>query len=68
MPVGRVRWFNDKKGFGFIENQISNDIFVHYSSIQMHGYRILKENQEVEFEIREFKRGYQAIKVRIVKE
>lgn len=60
---GRVKWFNDAKGFGFIEREGGPDVFVHYSAIQADGFRSLKENDAVEFEIREGPKGLQAADV-----
>lgn len=51
MTVGRVRWFSDRKGYGFLECERANNIFVHFSAIQCRGYRSLHEGEEVEFEI-----------------
>ncbi len=51
MPSGTVKWFNDSKGFGFIEQESGDDVFVHYSSIQSEGFKSLKEGQAVEFEV-----------------
>lgn len=61
--TGRVKWFNDAKGFGFIEREGGPDVFVHYSAIQSDGFRSLKENDEVEFEVREGPKGLQAANV-----
>lgn len=62
--VGKVKWFNNEKGFGFIQgNDQKEDIFVHYSAIQNEGYRTLKEGDEVEFELKEGDKGLQAINV-----
>lgn len=62
---GKVKWFNSAKGFGFInESEDDRDIFVHYSSIDMDGYKALKEGDEVEFELVEGPKGPQAHKVR----
>ena len=58
--TGRVKWFNDAKGFGFIERDGGPDVFVHYSAIQADGFRSLKENDQVEFEVREGPKGLQA--------
>src|ERR1051325_8206559 len=58
--TGRVKWFNDAKGFGFIEREGGPDVFVHYSAIQADGFRSLKENDQVEFEVREGPKGLQA--------
>ena len=61
--TGKVKWFNDAKGFGFIEREGGPDVFVHYTSIQGDGFRSLKENDAVEFEIREGPKGLQAADV-----
>ena len=60
---GRVKWFNDQKGYGFIEHEGGKDVFVHFSSIQMDGFKSLPENQEVEFEIADGPKGPQAVNV-----
>ncbi len=64
MPDGRVKWFNEKKGFGFITTDDGEDVFVHYSEIEMEGFKTLSENQEVTFELKEGPRGLQATNVR----
>jgi len=64
MPVGTVKWFNPDKGFGFIAQDSGPDVFVHFSAIQMRGYRSLDEGQAVEFEITQGQRGPQAANVR----
>lgn len=56
---GKVKWFNDAKGYGFIARQGGPDVFVHHSAIRMEGFRTLKEDQEVEFEIVEGAKGLQ---------
>ncbi len=62
--TGKVKWFNNTKGYGFIEYDGSErDVFVHYSAIQGDGYRTLKEGQAVEFELKEGPRGPQAEEV-----
>jgi CspA family cold shock protein len=61
--IGRVKWFNETKGYGFIEQNGDKDVFVHYSAIKMEGYRTLKEGQEVEFEALETPKGLQASEV-----
>ncbi len=61
--IGTVKWFNPSKGYGFIEFEDDQEIFVHYSAIQMDGYRVLKQGQVVEFEIEEGPKGNQAIAV-----
>lgn len=60
---GRVKWFNPEKGYGFIEVEEGNDVFVHYSEIQSEGFKTLDEGQLVEFEIVEGNRGPQAANV-----
>lgn len=57
---GKVKWFNNAKGFGFIEREQGGDIFVHYSSIKVDGYRTLKEGQSVEFVVSQGEKGLQA--------
>lgn len=65
--VGKVKWFNDKKGFGFIRTDgVPEDIFVHHSAIHMEGYRVLFPDQEVEFELKTDQRGLKAVKVRLI--
>ncbi len=66
MPTGKVKWFNDQKGFGFIETEGSDDIFVHFSAIAGEGYRSLNENDEVEFEIVQDAKGPRAENVRVI--
>ncbi len=61
---GKVKWFNAKKGFGFIEQPDGQDVFVHFSVIESDGYRTLEEGQEVEFEATNGERGLQATVVR----
>lgn len=61
--TGRVKWFNDSKGYGFIEQEGGRDIFVHYTAIQGEGFKSLAEGQKVEFEISEGAKGPQATKV-----
>ncbi|GIN21154.1 MULTISPECIES: cold-shock protein [Bacillaceae] len=60
MTTGTVKWFNSEKGFGFIEVEGGNDVFVHFSAIQGEGFKTLDEGQQVEFEIVEGQRGPQA--------
>lgn len=60
---GKVKWFNAEKGYGFIEREGGEDVFVHYSAIQMEGFKTLEEGQIVEFEIVEGSRGPQAANV-----
>lgn len=65
---GRVKWFNDKKGFGFIEYQDGIDIFVHYSSIVFKGHKTLNEGDIVVFDLVETDKGLQAKNVRLMKQ
>ncbi|MBI2082791.1 MAG: cold-shock protein [Deltaproteobacteria bacterium] len=60
---GRVKWFNDSKGYGFIEQENGQDVFVHYSAIQGEGYKSLREGQEVVFDVIQGARGPQATNV-----
>jgi CspA family cold shock protein len=60
--TGKVKWFNNSKGYGFIEQPGSSDIFVHYSAIQGDGFKTLEEGQEVEFEVTQGPKGPQAEK------
>ncbi|MBI3077465.1 MAG: cold-shock protein [Deltaproteobacteria bacterium] len=61
--TGKVKWFNEAKGFGFIEQEGGPDVFVHYSAIQEDGFKTLSEGQVVEFEITQGAKGPQAINV-----
>ncbi|MFS0675010.1 MULTISPECIES: cold shock domain-containing protein [Ornithinibacillus] len=61
--TGKVKWFNAEKGFGFIEREDGDDVFVHFSAIQSEGFKTLEEGQDVEFEIVEGNRGPQAANV-----
>ncbi|KAF1304807.1 MULTISPECIES: cold-shock protein [Enterococcus] len=63
MEQGKVKWFNNEKGFGFITTEAGDDIFVHFSAIQGDGFKSLEEGQEVEFSIVEGARGPQAAEV-----
>ena len=63
MEQGKVKWFNSEKGFGFIERENGNDVFVHFSAILGEGYKTLEEGQVVNFEVEEGARGPQAAKV-----
>ena len=68
MMLGKVKWFNNEKGYGFIEYKEDEDIFVHYSAIDIDGYKTLSEGQLVEFKLVETSKGYQALNVKLVKE
>lgn len=63
MARGRVKWFSEKKGYGFISREDGDDIFVHYSAIKREGFKTLHEGDEVEFEISEGEKGLQATDV-----
>jgi len=63
---GTVKWFNPEKGFGFIEPESGEDVFVHFSSIVTEGFKTLEKGQKVEFEITQGERGLQANNVRLV--
>jgi CspA family cold shock protein len=64
--TGRVKWFSDQKGYGFIEVEGEKDVFVHHSAIQGEGFKSLKEGDEVEFEVSKGPKGPQAANVRII--
>ena len=63
MATGKVKWFNNAKGYGFIEKEGGGDVFVHYSSIQGDGFKTLNEGERVEFEIAQGEKGPQAVNV-----
>jgi cold shock protein len=60
MEQGTVKWFNDAKGFGFINRQTDEDVFVHFSAIRSNGFRSLQEGQAVEFDVVKGPKGFQA--------
>ena len=64
--LGKIKWFNNEKGYGFIEGEHDEDIFVHYSAIKQDGYKSLSEGQMVEYELLETEKGLQAINVKEV--
>lgn len=66
MERGTVKWFNRTKGFGFIEREGAEDVFVHYSAIQGEGFKVLDQGDDVEFEITEGPKGFQAANVKKV--
>jgi CspA family cold shock protein len=61
--TGRVKWFDEKKGFGFIEREGGSDVFVHFRSITGSGFKTLSDGQEVEFEVEDGEKGPQAVNV-----
>lgn len=63
MPIGHVKWFNNAKGYGFIEREDGGDVFVHYSAIKADGYKTLNQGDRVEFEVAEGQKGPQASNV-----
>lgn len=66
--VKKVKWFNDAKGYGFLDNGESEDIFVHYSAIDKEGFKTLAQDQLVEFDLIETNKGYQAKNVKLKEE
>jgi len=64
MSEGKVKWFNERKGFGFIEQEGGGDIFVHFSAIQSSGFKTLNEGQPVSFDVVQGKKGLEAENVR----
>ncbi|HOM87243.1 MAG TPA: cold-shock protein [Spirochaetota bacterium] len=66
MPKGTIKWFNEKKGFGFISKEDGSDVFVHYTGIIGNGFRTLKEGQRVEFEIESSDKGPRAVSVKAI--
>ena len=66
MSEGKVKWFNESKGFGFIEKEEGGDVFVHFSSIQDEGFKTLNEGQRVSFDVAQGKKGQEATNVRAI--
>lgn len=64
MPEGTVKWFNDKKGYGFIVGEDGSDLFVHYSEIETNGFKTLEKDQRVSYELEEGPKGPKAVHVR----
>lgn len=64
--TGKVKWFNESKGFGFIERAEGSDVFVHFSAINADGFKTLKEGQEVQFEVQDGAKGPQAANVQLI--
>ena len=68
MQKGKVKWFNSEKGYGFIEAEDGTDVFVHFSALNMEGYKALEEGAAVEFEVIEGEKGAQAANVTVATE
>jgi CspA family cold shock protein len=66
LAEGKVKWFNEKKGFGFIESDEGGDVFVHYSAIQGAGFRTLYEGQRLSFEVEQGNKGPSAVNVTVL--
>ena len=67
MATGTVKWFNNQKGYGFITDEEGKDVFVHFSGLNMEGFKTLEEGQSVEFDLTEGEKGPQATNVNVVK-
>ncbi len=66
MSKGTVKWFNNSKGYGFISDTEGNDVFVHYSGVNMEGFKSLQEGTKVEYDVTEGAKGPQAVNVTVV--
>jgi CspA family cold shock protein len=66
--VGKVKWFNNEKGYGFIKTEEGKDVFVHYSNVIKEGFKTLEENENVEFDVQQVDKGLQAINVKSIEE
>lgn len=66
--IAKVKWFNNAKGYGFIEREQEEDIFIHYTNIEKEGYKTLKEGQLVEFDLVKTDKGYQAQNIKPIEE
>ncbi|WP_314056662.1 cold-shock protein [Shuttleworthella satelles] len=66
MAKGTVKWFDDRKGYGFISDEAGKDVFVHFSKLNMEGFKTLKEGATVDFEVEDSDKGSQAIDVTVV--
>ncbi|MCR4839608.1 MAG: cold-shock protein [Eubacterium sp.] len=66
MAKGTVKWFNNQKGFGFITGEDGKDVFVHFSGLNMEGFKTLNEGQTVEYEVTEGEKGPQAVNVTVI--
>ncbi|MFU0828280.1 MAG: Cold shock protein CspB [Lachnoclostridium sp.] len=66
MKKGTVKWFNAKKGFGFLTDEEGNDVFVHFTALNMEGFKVLEEGQTVEFEVVNGEKGPQAANVTVL--
>ncbi len=66
MTKGTVKWFNNQKGFGFITDENGKDVFVHFTGLNMEGFKTLEENQSVEFDVVDGEKGPQAVNVTVV--
>ena len=66
MPTGVVKWFNEKKGFGFISKDGGGDIFVHYTGVASDGFKSLREGDKVDFQIEDSDKGQRAVAVKVI--